>query len=172
VDAFFVRNNCTVWFFKHFSLSSIVRQSSHHFWMKTKLKNIVLCLFKFSNLLCIFKHCDFVWNLRLSWWRMSCCLGCDAVLHCGGTHCMNPEGRCSTCLQTLLPDYLVSHILLLVVMQGDSKCWEEVVQEGECPPTCCNFPVAVARESMFVFSGQSGAKITNSLFQFHFQSRW
>ncbi|XP_039298383.1 leucine-zipper-like transcriptional regulator 1 isoform X2 [Nilaparvata lugens] len=50
-------------------------------------------------------------------------------------------------------------------------CWEEVIQSGECPPTCCNFPVAVARESMFVFSGQSGAKITNSLFQFHFKSR-
>jgi hypothetical protein len=75
------------------------------------------------------------------------------------------------CLQTLLPDYVLSHTLLCVVMQGDSKSWEEVVQEGECPPTCCNFPVAVARESMFVFSGQSGAKITNSLFQFHFQSR-
>eukprot|EP00094_Tigriopus_californicus_P002749 TCALIF_02651-PA protein Name:"Similar to LZTR1 Leucine-zipper-like transcriptional regulator 1 (Homo sapiens)" AED:0.15 eAED:0.32 QI:1/0.33/0/1/1/0.75/4/0/1163 len=39
------------------------------------------------------------------------------------------------------------------------------------PPTCCNFPVAVARDSMFVFSGQSGAKITNSLFQFHFPSK-
>jgi len=74
-------------------------------------------------------------------------------------------------LQMLLPDYVLSHTVLLVVMQGDSKSWEEVVQEGECPPTCCNFPVAVARESMFVFSGQSGAKITNSLFQFHFQSR-
>lgn len=49
--------------------------------------------------------------------------------------------------------------------------WEEVVQSGDCPPTCCNFPVAVARESMFVFSGQSGAKITNSLFQFHFRER-
>jgi hypothetical protein len=74
-------------------------------------------------------------------------------------------------LQILLPDCVLSHTLLHVVMQGDSKSWEEVVQEGECPPTCCNFPVAVARESMFVFSGQSGAKITNSLFQFHFQSR-
>ncbi len=34
-----------------------------------------------------------------------------------------------------------------------------------------NFPVAVARDSMFVFSGQSGNKITNSLFQFHFKSK-
>ncbi|PNF37011.1 Leucine-zipper-like transcriptional regulator 1 [Cryptotermes secundus] len=60
-----------------------------------------------------------------------------------------------------------------ISLLGDSRSWEEVVQEGECPPTCCNFPVAVARESMFVFSGQSGAKITNSLFQFHFRSkRW
>jgi hypothetical protein len=48
--------------------------------------------------------------------------------------------------------------------------WEEVVQAGECPPTCCNFPIAVARDCMFVFSGQSGAKKNNSLFQFHFKS--
>ncbi|XP_013788494.1 leucine-zipper-like transcriptional regulator 1 [Limulus polyphemus] len=55
---------------------------------------------------------------------------------------------------------------------GDSKSWEEVPQRGDCPPTCCNFPVAVARDSMFVFSGQSGAKITNSLFQFHFKEKY
>ncbi|XP_021921772.1 leucine-zipper-like transcriptional regulator 1 isoform X2 [Zootermopsis nevadensis] len=58
-----------------------------------------------------------------------------------------------------------------ISLLGDSKSWEEVVQAGDCPPTCCNFPVAVARESMFVFSGQSGAKITNSLFQFHFKDK-
>ena len=52
-----------------------------------------------------------------------------------------------------------------------SMHWEEVAQEGhgDSPPTCCNFPVAVARDSMFVFSGQSGAKTTNNLFQFHFR---
>ncbi|XP_040066020.1 leucine-zipper-like transcriptional regulator 1 [Ixodes scapularis] len=55
---------------------------------------------------------------------------------------------------------------------GDSRTWEEVPQRGDCPPTCCNFPVAVARDSMFVFSGQSGAKITNSLFQFHFKDKF
>ncbi|KAK6617125.1 hypothetical protein RUM43_014727 [Polyplax serrata] len=49
------------------------------------------------------------------------------------------------------------------------KTWTKIMQNGDCPPTCCNFPVAVARDSMFVFSGQSGAKITNSLFQFHFK---
>ncbi|XP_063992111.1 leucine-zipper-like transcriptional regulator 1 [Diachasmimorpha longicaudata] len=59
------------------------------------------------------------------------------------------------------------------LLPGELRIWEEVVQSGDCPPTCCNFPVAVARESMFVFSGQSGAKITNSLFQFHFRDkRW
>lgn len=59
------------------------------------------------------------------------------------------------------------------LLPGELRIWEEVVQYGDCPPTCCNFPVAVARESMFVFSGQSGAKITNSLFQFHFRDkRW
>ena len=52
-----------------------------------------------------------------------------------------------------------------------SAQWEEVAQEGhgDSPPTCCNFPVAVARDSMFVFFGQSGAKTTNNLFQFHFR---
>ncbi|XP_018330195.1 leucine-zipper-like transcriptional regulator 1 [Agrilus planipennis] len=58
-----------------------------------------------------------------------------------------------------------------ISLDGDSRTWEEVDQKGECPPTCCNFPVAVARDSMFVFSGQSGAKITNSLFQFNFKSK-
>lgn len=52
---------------------------------------------------------------------------------------------------------------------GGVKSWNRILQNGDCPPTCCNFPVAVARDSMFVFSGQSGAKITNSLFQFHFK---
>lgn len=58
-----------------------------------------------------------------------------------------------------------------ISLLGDLKIWEEVQQLGDCPPTCCNFPVAVARDSMFVFSGQSGAKITNNLFQFHFKKR-
>lgn len=57
------------------------------------------------------------------------------------------------------------------LLPGDNKAWEEVIPAGERPPTCCNFPVAVARESMFVFSGQSGARTTNSLFQFHFKER-
>ena len=52
----------------------------------------------------------------------------------------------------------------------EPRVWEEVKYTGESPPTCCNFPVAVAHDSMFVFSGQSGAKITNSLFQYHFAS--
>uniref|UniRef100_T1JJ12 BTB domain-containing protein n=1 Tax=Strigamia maritima TaxID=126957 RepID=T1JJ12_STRMM len=58
-----------------------------------------------------------------------------------------------------------------ISLLGDSRMWDEVQQIGDCPPTCCNFPVAVARDSMFVFSGQSGAKITNSLFQFHFKKK-
>ncbi|KAJ2940184.1 hypothetical protein O0L34_g11748 [Tuta absoluta] len=57
-----------------------------------------------------------------------------------------------------------------VNLSGENKQWERVVQLGQCPPTCCNFPVAVARGKMFVFSGQSGAKITNALFQFDFES--
>ncbi|KAB0397501.1 hypothetical protein E2I00_016177 [Balaenoptera physalus] len=50
-------------------------------------------------------------------------------------------------------------------------CWEEVAQSGEIPPSCCNFPAAVCRDRMFVFSGQSGAKITNNLFQFEFKNK-
>ncbi|EDW43756.1 leucine-zipper-like transcriptional regulator 1 homolog [Drosophila sechellia] len=53
----------------------------------------------------------------------------------------------------------------------DENQWEEVDQLGDRPPTCCNFPVAVARDAMYVFSGQSGLQITNSLFEFHFKTR-
>lgn len=45
----------------------------------------------------------------------------------------------------------------------------QIDQSGEIPPSCCNFPVAVCKDKMFVFSGQSGAKITNNLFQFEFK---
>jgi N-acetylneuraminic acid mutarotase len=57
-----------------------------------------------------------------------------------------------------------------IPLTGDSRCWVKVMQQGECPPTCCNFPVTVAREKMYVFSGQSGAQITNSLFEFEFKT--
>ncbi|XP_001982443.3 leucine-zipper-like transcriptional regulator 1 [Drosophila erecta] len=55
-------------------------------------------------------------------------------------------------------------------LTGENQ-WEEVDQLGDRPPTCCNFPVAVARDAMYVFSGQSGLQITNSLFEFHFKTR-
>ncbi|XP_065220593.1 leucine-zipper-like transcriptional regulator 1 isoform X1 [Planococcus citri] len=70
---------------------------------------------------------------------------------------------------------LKNRTMLTLTDQNGEICqgtWEKVDQLGECPPTCCNFPVAVARDCMFVFSGQSGAKITNSLFQFHFSTRF
>ena len=54
---------------------------------------------------------------------------------------------------------------------SNGRFWEEIKFSGESPPTCCNFPVAVAKDSMFVFSGSIGAKITNSLFQYHFKSK-
>lgn len=62
--------------------------------------------------------------------------------------------------------------------KNDATCSVQIEQSGEIPPSCCNFPVAVCRDKMFVFSGQSGAKITNNLFQFEFeghmwvQNRW
>lgn len=61
-----------------------------------------------------------------------------------------------------------------VSLLGDARSphtWEEVNQTGDIPPTCCNFAIAVARDSMFVFSGQSGARITNDLFQFDFAEK-
>ncbi|KAK3085495.1 hypothetical protein FSP39_004179 [Pinctada imbricata] len=60
-----------------------------------------------------------------------------------------------------------------VPLSGECRQWQEVKQRGHIPPTCCNFALAVARDSMFVFSGQSGAKITNNLFQFKFgEKEW
>ena len=74
--------------------------------------------------------------------------------------------------------------------------WEQVDCSGDSPPTCwlvliaslvkinlifvklalhvsSNFPVAVARESMYVFSGQTGIVNTNSLYRFNFgSSKW
>ena len=49
--------------------------------------------------------------------------------------------------------------------------WERIDQSGDSPPTCCNFPVAVVNQSMYVFSGQSGAKITNNMYEFKFNER-
>ena len=49
--------------------------------------------------------------------------------------------------------------------------WEQIEQNGDNPPTCCNFPVAIVDDSMYVFSGQSGAKITNKLYQFRFREK-
>lgn len=54
---------------------------------------------------------------------------------------------------------------------GDVHQWEEIEQKGDQPPTCCNFPVAVARDCMYVFSGQSGLQITNALFEFNFKTK-
>ncbi|XP_065826736.1 leucine-zipper-like transcriptional regulator 1 [Oscarella lobularis] len=60
-----------------------------------------------------------------------------------------------------------------IPLNAENPRWEEIKQTGDCPPTCCNFPVATTQDSMFVFSGQSGAKITNKLYQFRFkQRRW
>ncbi|XP_035780343.1 leucine-zipper-like transcriptional regulator 1 homolog [Anopheles albimanus] len=56
-------------------------------------------------------------------------------------------------------------------LTGETHQWEEVEQKGDRPPTCCNFPVAVARGCMYVFSGQSGLQITNTLFQFNFKDK-
>ena len=54
-------------------------------------------------------------------------------------------------------------------LTSQSPQWEQINQLGDNPPTCCNFPVANVGDSMYVFSGQSGAKITNNLYEFKFQ---
>ncbi len=56
-------------------------------------------------------------------------------------------------------------------LTSSQPCWEQIEQKGDNPPTCCNFPVAVVDDSMYVFSGQSGAKITNKLYQFRIKER-
>ncbi|XP_037935608.1 leucine-zipper-like transcriptional regulator 1 homolog [Teleopsis dalmanni] len=56
-------------------------------------------------------------------------------------------------------------------LNGSNHQWEQIEQKGDRPPTCCNFPAAVARDCMYVFSGQSGLQITNSLFEFHFKTK-
>ncbi|XP_018015069.1 leucine-zipper-like transcriptional regulator 1 isoform X2 [Hyalella azteca] len=61
--------------------------------------------------------------------------------------------------------------LWAIPLNGEPRVWEEMPQTGEVPPTCCNFPVAVARDRMYVFSGMSGAKITNSLYYFTFTDK-
>lgn len=58
-----------------------------------------------------------------------------------------------------------------ICLSDPSPNWHEVQQQGKKPPTCCNFPITVAKDCMYVFSGQSGAKITNDLFQFSFAER-
>ncbi|XP_068749559.1 leucine-zipper-like transcriptional regulator 1 [Montipora capricornis] len=63
--------------------------------------------------------------------------------------------------------------LWTICLTDPNPRWQEVLQFGDRPPTCCNFPVAVVKDSMFVFSGQSGTKITNDMFEFNFlDQRW
>ncbi|CAH3029867.1 unnamed protein product [Porites evermanni] len=63
--------------------------------------------------------------------------------------------------------------LWTICLTDSNPRWQEVQQSGDRPPTCCNFPVAVVKDSMFVFSGQSGTKITNDMFEFNFlDQRW
>lgn len=63
--------------------------------------------------------------------------------------------------------------LWTICLTDPNPRWQEVQQSGDRPPTCCNFPVAVVKDSMFVFSGQSGTKITNDMFEFNFlDQRW
>jgi N-acetylneuraminic acid mutarotase len=50
------------------------------------------------------------------------------------------------------------------------KIWTEVEQTGDQPSTVCNSPLAIAHDSMYLFSGQSGAKTSNHLFKFDFKT--
>ena len=50
------------------------------------------------------------------------------------------------------------------------KLWTEVEQSGDQPSTVCNSPLAIVQDSMYLFSGQSGAKTSNHLFKFEFKT--
>jgi hypothetical protein len=50
------------------------------------------------------------------------------------------------------------------------KIWTEVDQTGDQPSTVCNSPLAIVHDSMYLFSGQSGAKTSNHLFKFDFKN--
>jgi leucine-zipper-like transcriptional regulator 1 len=51
-----------------------------------------------------------------------------------------------------------------------NKYWIEVNQNGDQPPTVCNFTIAVVGDSMYLFSGQSGARTSNHLYKFDFKT--
>lgn len=51
-----------------------------------------------------------------------------------------------------------------------TKSWTEVDQTGDQPSTVCNSPLCVVQDSMYLFSGQSGAKTSNHLFKFDFKT--
>ena len=53
---------------------------------------------------------------------------------------------------------------------SQTRCWKEVEQKGNQPPTVCNFTFAVIQDAMYLFSGQSGNKTSNILFKFDFKS--
>ena len=55
---------------------------------------------------------------------------------------------------------------------GQLHQWEEVGYSGNSPPPLCNFPVAVANENLFVFSGSYGSLGGGgeSLFRFNLKS--
>lgn len=42
--------------------------------------------------------------------------------------------------------------------------WEEVLQSGTLPPSCCHTQPVVADNTMYVFSGHSGKETSNRLF--------
>ncbi|PAA55362.1 hypothetical protein BOX15_Mlig010006g2, partial [Macrostomum lignano] len=48
--------------------------------------------------------------------------------------------------------------------------WEEAQQMGAQPPPLCNFSLTVCRDTLFVFSGESGSKSSNKLYQYDFSS--
>ena len=54
--------------------------------------------------------------------------------------------------------------------QNSAKIWTEVEQSGDQPSTVCNSPLAVVQDSLYLFSGQSGAKTSNHLFKFDFKT--
>lgn len=66
-------------------------------------------------------------------------------------------------------NWIVSFLLIFIFIVSYFSV--QVEQDGDIPPTCCNFALTVCDDHMYVFSGQSGARITNHLYQFNFNTR-
>ncbi|XP_075241189.1 leucine-zipper-like transcriptional regulator 1 isoform X2 [Convolutriloba macropyga] len=102
-------------------------------------------------------HCSFVYNKKL--W----------IFGGYGSHRMAHDRR----LQNLNDMWCVSLENNAGGGGGHIRRWECVEQSGMIPPPCCNFPVTLVGNRLFLFSGVSGKEMTNHIFTFNLDtSHW